>query len=120
MLGAKDGSGSATAISSFTRLEFRDGKRKRGAQNMRHAYHGSGRPHVHCLLWLENIIAIDLPTVVSATLPKDNGPLKEIVKASQQSYSGSGWAQNLEASVWHEESELLQLHHDAKDKRAGI
>ena len=89
VLRAKDGSGKNTIITTFVRIEFQDGKRKRGQPNARHDYHGSGRPHLHCLIWLENIEAIDLPSVVSATLPDDNEPLRDIILGSQQSYTGS-------------------------------
>ena len=68
-----------TVINYFARIEFQDGKRKRGNPNARMPYHGSGRPHVHFLVWLQNVEAIQLPGVVCASLPEDNSPLKSIV-----------------------------------------
>jgi hypothetical protein len=120
VLRAKDGSESSTVVTVMARLEFQDGKRKRGAVNQRQSYHGSGRPHVHVLLWLENVAAIDLPSVVSAQIPVDNEPLKEVVLSSQQSYTGSGWPVRLEDSVWDEEEQVLRLRHTRRDAGRGI
>jgi len=120
VLGPKDGSGRITVVTQFTRLEFQDGKRKRGAQNMRQWYHGSGRPHVHSLVWLEHEAAIDLPSVVEASVPDENEALERIVLASQQSWTGSGWPVHNEPSTWDDEAKVLRLQHLAGDARKGI
>ena len=103
----------------FGRIEFQDGKRKRGAPNARLAYHGSGRPHVHFLVWLENIASVQLPSVVSASLPAE-GPLRRVVEASQLSWGDSGWPRRDEASLWDDASGVLRLHHSAQDKRKSV
>ena len=42
-------------------LEFQDGKRKRGSHRPAQFYHGSGRVHVHVLVWLRDMAALDGP-----------------------------------------------------------
>ena len=65
ILGASDGSGCSTVVNFCSRLEFQDGKRKRGTQK----YHGSGRVHSHSVDFLESIDAIQLHTKMSASIP---------------------------------------------------
>jgi len=124
VLASKNGE-QKTIVNYFGRLEFQDGKRKRGFANQRHAYHkgpGSGRPHVHFLVWLTNEDCIDLPGVISAKLPNaETEPvMREVVLSSQQSYTGSGWAERDEASVWDEAAKVLRLEHGAEEKQRGI
>ena len=109
-----------TVVTMFARLEFQDGKRKRCAANQRQSYHESGRTHFHLLVWLENVSSIDLPSVVSASLPENNEPLKQIVLSSQQSYTGSGWPARGDDSAWDRESRLLMLKHTKHDHDKGI
>jgi len=63
ILADKSGSQS-TVITYFGRFEFQDGKRKEGTQK----YHGSGRPHLHLLVWLQHVEAIQLENQLSATV----------------------------------------------------
>jgi hypothetical protein len=109
-------------VNYFARLEFQDGKRKRHVNPIAgvHAYHGRGTVHVHLLVWLSNVVAIDLPSVVYATVPIDNVELRSIVVGSQPSYSGSGWPVNEEPSSWDNEAELLSLLHTAGDHKQGL
>ncbi|CAK0818116.1 unnamed protein product, partial [Prorocentrum cordatum] len=120
VLAGKDAEGKPTqrVITQFARIEFQDGKRKRGGPNARHAYHGSGRPHVHCLVWLEKVASIDLPSKVSATIPDDEEQeqLYHIVMGSQTSTHGSHpWPERKEESTWDERGKTLRLHHTARD-----
>ena len=75
---------------------------------------------MHALVWLKNIELIDLPKVVSATIPDENEPLEHIVLASQQSYTGSGWEVRREPSEWNREEQKLQLQHSKEDHWKGI
>ncbi|CAK0798079.1 unnamed protein product, partial [Prorocentrum cordatum] len=120
VLAGKDAEGKPTqrVITQFARIEFQDGKRKRGGPNARHAYHGSGRPHVHCLVWLEKVATIDLPSKVSATIPDDEEQeqLYHIVMGSQTSTHGSHpWPERKEDSIWDVRGKTLRLHHTARD-----
>ena len=83
-----------TVLNFFARLEFQDGKRKRYvnmSEAATHYYHGRGTVHLHLLVWLSNIESIGLENIISATAPDGNATLKNLVDASQKSYSGSGW-----------------------------
>ncbi len=117
-----DGKPVQRVVTQFARLEFQDGKRKRGRQNARMHYHGSGRPHIHCLIWLENAKTVDLPSKVSAIIPdaEEEPELHDIVMASQASEGplGSGWARRDEPSEW--DGRTLRLHHRATDKKRGV
>ena len=120
VLGPKDGSDKTAVINFFARLEFQDGKRKKVTLNRQQFYHGRGTVHVHCLLWLQNTASIDLPGVVKAQVPSTNAALRNIVLASQQSYSGSGWPVRNTGSVWDDDLKLLYLEHAHEDARRGI
>ena len=104
-----------TVINFFTRLEFQDGSRKQATQ----MYHGSGRPHLHCLLWLQDVADIQLETTVSATLPEDETQAA-YVKGSQDDWSGdSRWPVYEGASSWDDSASRLQLHHTKDDSESG-
>ena len=61
ILSCKTGDGKkSTVVNFFSRLEFQDGSRKKGTQK----YHGSGRPHLHCLFWLDGRVSV----ILSGTL----------------------------------------------------
>jgi hypothetical protein len=88
----------------------------------RHDYHGSGRPHVHLLVWLRDIPAVRLPDIVCATVPDEdeNAPLRRIVLDSQKSWTGSGWDTWAGDSEWDAKEQVLKLKHTATDKAMGI
>ena len=65
VLSCKDETGVETVVQFYIRLEFQDGSRKEPTQ----AYHGSGRVHLHALIWLTNAEVIGLDKVISATAP---------------------------------------------------
>ena len=115
---AKDGSNKATVVNYFGRLEFQDGKRKRYV-NMTEAarmfYHGRGTVHLHLLVWLENIEAIQLEESIKATSPSGNAPLRDLVEGSQRSYTGSGWPVQHEASWWDAKERCFRLQHLPED-----
>ena len=96
-----------------------EGKRKRKTGNAQD-YHGRGTVHVHCLIWLDDVADVKLEEKVSVHLPEEDGPLRNIVLASQQSYSGSGWPKDDGPSRFDPVTEVLHLHHDAEDKVKGI
>ena len=117
LLSCKDGSGQETSLHFFARLEFQDGSKKQGTQQ----YHGSGRPHVHALFWLDNVAAAKLETVASATQPTEPASLAAFVKTSQLDQDGvSKWPIHLEPSGYDEEEELLRLHHTEEDAADGL
>ena len=114
VFGCKDGSGKRTVINFFTRLEFQDGTHKAPTQE----YHGSGRPHLHCLIWLDNEETIKLDGVVSATMPPD--PLGAYVRGSQEDKDGnSKWPVREEPSVYDEAAQRLRLQHTQDDADKG-
>ena len=118
VFGPKDGSKRKTVVNHFARLEFQDGKRKRYINWQELAqlfYHGRGTVHVHLLIWLENIEAIKLPDIISATSPLENAPLQAIVEGSQRSYTGSGWQKQDQASYFDGKAKQLKLYHSDSD-----
>ena len=120
---AKDGSGRNPVVNYYGRLEFQDGKRKRGNPNQRQDYHkgpGSGRPHVHFLVWLDDPAVVKLPGVICATIPDENAPLRRIVLSSQQSWTESGWPQRDKPSEFDVRTGLLHLQHKQRDYEKGI
>lgn len=116
---AKDQSGKETVVNFFARLEYQDGKRKRKTGKVQD-HHGGGTVHVHCLIWLDDVADVKLEEKLSAHLPEEDGPDREVVPASQQSYSGSGWPRHDGPSEYDDNAGVLRLHHDAEDKRRGI
>ncbi|CAK0878230.1 unnamed protein product [Prorocentrum cordatum] len=104
-----------TVVNFFTRLEFQDGSRKQATQ----IYHGSGRPHLHCLLWLEDVADIELDKSLSATLPADETQAA-YVKGSQDSRDGdSMWEIHDGPSTYDANASRLHLHHTRGDSEAG-
>ena len=99
------------------RLEFQDGKRKRGASKKDpQFYHGSGRPHVHILLWLDDLLSMDVADKIKAEMPKkaEEPEMHDLVVGSQLDWDKSGWPQREGPTVVEERrdgSQLLRLHH---------
>jgi hypothetical protein len=116
ILSCKTGDGDkSTVVNFFTRLEFQDGSRKETTQK----YHGSGRPHLHCLLWLEDVADIELEKCLSATLPTDETQAA-YVKGSQDDRSGdSKWNVHAGPSSYDDNADRLHLHHTQDDSEAG-
>ena len=105
------------------RLEFQDGKRKRGAGKDPKFYHGSGQPHVHILLWLDDLLTVGIEEKVKAVVPGDEAPeLRDLVVESQLDWRDSGWpCREGPTSVVPTPAggQLLCLHHprEAKGKK---
>ena len=101
------------------RLEFQDGKRKRGEFRDPQAYHGRGTVHAHILLWLENMESMSLSEDIRADLPGESEPeLRDLVRNSQLDWTSSGWPVREEPTKISEASGLLELRHpqDAHDQ----
>ena len=102
------------------RLEFQDGKRLRHNHGRQQAYHGSGRVHLHCLVWLQRAASLDLPSKVRADIPKEEAEpeLRCLVRDSQLDWHDSGWPLREEPSEYEKVSKLLRLRHpqDAFDQ----
>eukprot|EP00438_Fugacium_kawagutii_P000653 Skav222305 [mRNA] locus=scaffold1249:3867:8406:+ [translate_table: standard] len=130
LLRACDQDGSPHVVRVFARIEFQDGTRKAPTQD----YHGSGRPHVHVLVFAstEAVRAMSLTESVSATMPsslpaeagmemdEQADVMPGAVEGSQLDRGGrSGWPVQPEANHW-DEAGLLQLQHTEEDKRRGL
>ncbi|CAE7468115.1 unnamed protein product [Symbiodinium sp. KB8] len=107
-----------TVVAHATRLEFQDGKRKRGTQK----YHGRGTTHSHSLDFLENMESIGLESKVQATIPpKNTEPLLHgLVTDSQCDYKDSGLPVREEPSAWDPDGQKVLLHHTEDDKDAKV
>ena len=113
LLGNANPDGPDTVLNHFCRLEFQDGKRKRGTQR----YHGRGTVHSHSLDYLTNLADIELENLFAATIPtiESDARLAGIVKDSQLDYTKSGWPVRVDPSAWDPETNSLLLHHSAED-----
>ena len=120
VLGDQASAGQGSVLNLFGRIEFQDGKRKRGARNERLDYHGSGRPHVHFLVWLRHPQSLPWSQIVCGHLPADNAPLEQIVRSSQFSWTGSGWPRRDASTAWDETAQRLELHHPESAWEEGM
>ena len=112
----KDGSGRRVVINYFTRLEFQDGRRKKGTQK----YHGSGRVHAHVLLWMRNLDVAEIHEDISCTLPSEE-PMRNYVKGSQLDCDRqSKWPVHEGPSIWDADRSTLHLHHTEEDHNQGL
>ena len=71
LLRAKNASGEPVKLIVFTRVEFQDGTHKEGTKR----YEGSGRLHVHVLIFGEEMGRLKLEEVVSASMPSADFPM---------------------------------------------
>ncbi|CAE7536493.1 pif1 [Symbiodinium sp. CCMP2592] len=102
------------------RLEFQDGKRKRNVFRDGQSYHGRGAVHVHILLWLKDMHAMDLSTKIRADVPgQGEQEMRDLVVGSQLDYTSSGWPVREEPTEVIEQEQRLRLHHprDAFERR---
>lgn len=75
----------------FARLEFQDGKRRRHTGPSQ-SYHGSGRAHLHMLVWLKDPEKVAWSQIVRGDLPGPTEPeLRSLVEGSQLDWDNSGW-----------------------------
>ena len=103
----------------FSRLEFQDGTRKAATQD----YHGSGRPHVHVLVFCKLPQELPMGDAASATLSDARFPtvLRQYVLGSQRDQTrASGRDVSLEPTHYDRASATWRLYHTPKDKAAGL
>ena len=93
------------------RLEFQDGKRKRGVHRDPRFYHGRGTPHVHVLLWLDQVQHAEIASNIRADLPHpDDAEMLDLVLGSQLDWHSSGWPVR-EKPTHVTSTGTIQLHH---------
>ena len=109
--------GSAWSMAFVFRVEFQDGTHKDPTQS----YHGSGRPHVHVLLFCDRIEDLPIATEVSATVPVDDADMEGYVLGSQCDKSkDTPWAVHNGDSMWDCQTRSWKLHHTRQDNRRGV
>ncbi|CAE7857073.1 unnamed protein product, partial [Symbiodinium necroappetens] len=118
VLAAADGK-TDTVVEIFGRLEFQDGKRKRYAGPAQ-SYHGSGRTHLHLLVWLKNMSALDWPRVLRADLAEDEPEMQDLVAGSQLDYDSSAWPLHEGPTTFDSSNGRISLHHPRKAKAAHV
>ena len=122
LLQAVGSDGEVHPVHVFLRVEFQDGTRKAPTQD----YHGSGRPHIHVLVFAstEAIQCMPLPETVSATMPVAMDALDilpGLVRGSQLDRTGrSGWPEHTGPSGWNPATGGLQLRHMPEDQSMGL
>ena len=108
--------GEDNGVRFFLRLEYQDGSKKQGTQK----YHGSGRPHIHALFWIDDVVKAKLHAAISATMP-DEEVLAGYVAGSQRDRGGeSMWPEDLGESRTDPETGAVHLHHTAEDAENGL
>ena len=113
-----DEQGQARRLHFFLRLEYQDGTRKAATQD----YHGSGRVHVHVVIFVrpEDVEQLRLDEVASATLPNDPD-LRGYVEGSQYDREKkSGWPVHEEATCYDREAGAWRLQHTEEDHGEGL
>ena len=120
ILASRDAAGSGV-VEVFARLEFQDGKRKRHV-GPGQSYHGSGRVHLHLLIWLKDADGIDWPRVVRADIPDATAEpeLHDLVRDSQQDWDDSAWPRRDGPTVFDSATGVLHLHHPADAHAAHV
>ena len=120
LLKVVDSEGRQKTVHAFVRLEFQDGHRKAPTQD----YHGSGRVHVHALVFADtaDLPQLKLHNLMSATMPEDDAEMAGYVRGSQldRRRHQSGWPVCDEPSRYDPETKKLHLHHTAADKADGL
>ena len=103
----------------FGRLEFQDGKRKRHVGPAQ-SYHGSGRAHLHLLVWLDKPETIPWHRVLRADLPKEEPELRDLVEGSQLDWQDSAWPLRASPTQFDVEQGRVLLQHPADAKQAHV
>ena len=120
LLAARDpASGRMLDLPFFARLEFQDGTRKAATQD----YHGSGRPHVHVLVFCDHPQLLPLNAVASATIFDDrfHPALKQYILGSQRDqFKDSVRNVSLDPTHYDRVAGSWRLYHSPKDKAAGL
>ena len=111
---SQDGHGEQLVTEMFARLEFQDGKRRRHTGPSQ-SYHGSGRAHLHMLVWLKHPEKVAWNEVLRADFPSGRvePELRSLVEGSQLDWEKSGWPQREGPTAWTEGCLLLQHTADA-------
>ena len=114
----RDETGQGRRLHGFVRIEFQDGTRKLPTQE----YHGSGRPHLHLLVFGDDdlIRTLDLSSAASATMPSDTD-LAGYVRGSQLDHKqDSGRGIFAEENQYVEELRAWRLKHLPEDQETGL
>ncbi|CAK0789070.1 unnamed protein product, partial [Prorocentrum cordatum] len=115
---ALDDDGNPVDVFPVLRVEFQDGTHKDPTQD----YHGSGRPHVHALLFGVDVKKWKLHEWARATLPReDEGIVRGYVLGAQlDKNKQTKWPVHEGPSCWDEDEGTYKLRHSAKDKSQGV
>ena len=119
VLAAADGGQTETVVEIFGRLEFQDGKRQRHVREPQN-YHGSGRAHLHLLVWMKNMSAVDWSNILRADLAEDEPEMRDLVEDSQLDYDSSAWALRADPTTFDKASSRILLHHPHNAKAAHV
>ena len=117
ILNTTDEQGRPVRLNFFSRIEFQDGSRKEPTQS----YHGSGRPHIHVLLFTDKPASLGLESSASASFTEHTDQdFRCYVKGSQLDRGGrTPWPEHDGKSSWDADGSTLLLHHTEEDKANG-
>ena len=115
---AVDEDGNKVDVFPVLRIEFQDGTKAEPTQN----YHGSGRPHIHSLVWGVDVKQWKLHEWARATVPgEDEGVVRGYVLGAQLDKNNrTEWPVHEGQSCWDEEAGTYKLQHSADDKAQGV
>ena len=118
ILSSKDESGTPVKLVVFTRLEFQDGSRKPGTER----YEGSGRPHVHVLIFADDLDKAKLEEFVKASAPdgEDAALLGKVLCSQKDRNEECKWPIYEGAEGWDEDTGTLRLRHTEEDEDQGV
>ena len=103
---------SPSVVHWVLRLEFQDGKRQRNSHRPAQFYHGSGRVHVHALLWLRGMERLPFDEILKAEIPGEERPeMRDLVLGSQLDWDWSGWPAREGPTEYDAAAQTLRLHH---------
>ena len=114
----QDETGQGRKLHGFVRIEFQDGTRRLETQN----YHGSGRPHLHLLVFGDEdlIRGLDVPSFASASMPEDED-MAGYVRGSQLDQKRDSGRRVFEHETRYvEEARAWRLKHAPADHALGL
>ena len=114
----RDETGQDRKLHGFVRIEFQDGTRRLETQN----YHGSGRPHLHLLVFGDEdlVRGLDVPSFASASMPEDED-MAGYVRGSQLDQKRDSGRRVFEQETRYvEEARALRLKHAPADHALGL
>ncbi|CAJ1393690.1 unnamed protein product, partial [Effrenium voratum] len=114
----RDETGQGRKLHGFVRIEFQDGTRRVETQS----YHGSGRPHLHLLVFGDDdlVRSLDVSSFASASMPEDEDMAGYVRGSQLDQKQDSGRRVFVEETRYDEEARAWRLRHLPADHTLGL